>query len=135
MRRFMIALLFGFASWTALAEEVITECPYLLTSDSKIRLFLAEMLHWGDAGTVDTGDGDIVIAPKLLYTPHVYGDKGGFEGAVLLCRYGKWGEEIQLRLPVPGYMFRYDTIVYDLGKRKLPIYLRAWATSVVKKGE
>ncbi|MBI4968937.1 MAG: hypothetical protein HZC25_12545 [Rhodospirillales bacterium] len=135
MRRFMITLLFGLTSWTAQAKEVITECPYLLPSDPKIRLFLAEMLHLGDAGTVDSGDYEVKIAPKLLYTPHIYGEKGGFEGAVLLCRYGKWEAEIQLRLPVPGKMIRYDIVVYYPGGKAHPIYLRAWATSVVKKPE
>jgi len=135
MRHFMIALLLGFASWTAQAEEVITECPYLLPSDPSLRLFMAEMMHYGDARAGDHGDPYIKIAPRLSYTPHIYGDKGGFEGAVLICRYGQWEPDIHLKLAVPGYMFRYDDIVYEPGGRAHPIYLRAWATSVVKKGE
>jgi len=135
MKHALSSLVLGLISGAAYAEPLITECPYLFPGDGKTRLHLAEMLHWGDSRTVDTGDGDIAIAPKLIYTPHVYGDKGGFEGAVLVCRYGTWGRDVPIRLPIPGYMIRYDTVLYDPGGIKHPIYLRAWATSVVKKGE
>jgi len=93
---------------------------------------MAELLHYGDAAAGgDTGTQRFELAPKIFHTPHIYGENGGFRGAVIECKYNNIQDERKIKITIPGLMVRYDTIIYYPAGSKYANMIRAWTTSIV----